>query len=73
METLWRSLVDQKMLLFASSSPVGCPLVVGMVEAVVSGRCGGEGFRSEVITDLAHNVDALCATPGGIKVLKCLE
>ena len=72
LETLWRSLVTQNMFLPVAESALGSPLVVGMVEAVVSGRCGGEGLRSEVISVLAQHVDALCTTQEGITILKCL-
>lgn len=73
LETLWRKLLDQRMFLSVASSPVGCPLLAEMVAAVISGRCGGEGLRSEVISVLAQHVDALCATPEGIKILKFLQ
>ena len=72
-ETLWRSLVEQKLFLPLASSPLGSSLLAGLVEAVVYGRCGGEGLRSEVISVLALHVDALCATPEGIKILKVLK
>ena len=73
LESLWRMLLDQRMFLPVASSPVGCPLLAEMVGAVMSERCGGEGLRSEVISVLAQHVDALCATPEGIKILKILE